>query len=210
MSALHAAVENNSTSEVSRLVRLGHDVNSKNEKGQTPLHIAAVKKNTAMVKLLCELGADPSIRNQFNETPLFTAFIKHYGPSNDKDMIHAVDIMEVLLEHGAKIEEADSDGWNILHASTARRKLYAIRKILEAGMDVDSLVEETGQTPLSIAVEDNSVECAKLLLNAGADFKKGFRNPVDIPKFFDGDLSWWKNPPQEIKRIQKVKNIFNK
>ena len=123
MSALHAAVENNSTSEVSRLVKLGHDVNSKNERGQTPLHIAAVKKNTAMVKLLCELGADPSLRNQWNETPLFTAFIKHYGPSNDKDMIHAVDIMEVLLEYGAKIEGSDSDGWNILHVSTARRKL---------------------------------------------------------------------------------------
>ena len=50
----------------------------------------------------------------------------------------------------------------------------------------------------------------KDLLLRGADWKKGFNSIEEIKKIFKGDLSWWVNMPDDVKRVQKVSNIFGK
>jgi hypothetical protein len=44
-------------------LQCGHDVNSRDDKGQTPLIIAAAKGHTKICSILLEAGADPTLKS---------------------------------------------------------------------------------------------------------------------------------------------------
>jgi ankyrin repeat protein len=83
------------------LIKLGVDVNSKDQYGWTPLHYAARTKSpaadpslsTACVKLLIDAGADVNAEDNEEVTPLHRSILRY--PWN-------VDMIEALLAAGAK------------------------------------------------------------------------------------------------------------
>ena len=65
----HLAVVKNDISLLSRIEKLGIDVNAKNNEGLTPLHRAAmIAKDDSLMKYLLSIGAQKDPKTEFKET----------------------------------------------------------------------------------------------------------------------------------------------
>lgn len=67
---LHRAAYKGDLEEMTRLLRGGADVNSRNSEGATPLHWAAFKGKLEAAELLLQYGADVNALTKKNSTPL--------------------------------------------------------------------------------------------------------------------------------------------
>ena len=166
------------------LLKRSVDVNARDEGYQTPLHMASRSKLTqshthhhsdytlGFVQLLLEHGADVNARDNVHHTPLLLA-IKH---SSSK-------IARFLLEHGADPHLVYEEGKTLLHllqdlqlglpgsgwGSIWREDhLVFAQLLLEHGADVNAR-DNFHNTPLLLAVRDESSDIAGLLLDHGAD-----------------------------------------
>jgi len=188
---LHIAVVSGQKDAVKALVRLGADVNVKNNEQQTPLAIAVTELETPdIAEMLIDLGA--KINNKLGGlamTPLDLA------ASNNK-----VKMVEMLLRRGASpnvgkgekrsdpIQACDHDGnveilrlllkagadVNLVHCGSRAICSAAVfghgefvKLLLEAGAD-PSQPEESGCTPLMAAVAGGNIDIVKMMVAAGA------------------------------------------
>ncbi|CAI2367378.1 unnamed protein product [Moneuplotes crassus] len=72
--ALYYAIKEDCYEAAEYLInKIGVNVNSINENGNTCLHQAMMRDNIDMIMLLLRNGANPEIFNKFNETPIFYA-----------------------------------------------------------------------------------------------------------------------------------------
>lgn len=70
---IHVACWSKQTEIVDELIHRNADVNSRGDRGQTPLHFAifeAVPESAVIVQILLDAGADPSIADDSGMTPL--------------------------------------------------------------------------------------------------------------------------------------------
>jgi ankyrin repeat protein len=112
------------------------------------------------------LRNDPSLANACSAdgfTPLMLA--SFFGN---------LDLMELLLAHGARVNEAARNPLRVqpLHSAVAHRDyarvLEMARLLVGSGADVNA-VQEGGLTPLHHAAAHGQIELARLLLEHGAD-----------------------------------------
>jgi quinoprotein dehydrogenase-associated probable ABC transporter substrate-binding protein len=145
------------------LVGKGADVNKPDSQGWTPLLNAARQKKDEIAKALIELGADVNLAND-GMTPLIAALMRDHVPT-----------VKVLLDHGAKLEEAGPDGIRPLALALTERKYEAAKAMLDAGADPNATSGQEALTPLMIvAAQTGPAE--------GAMFKPGSTRPTDIAK----------------------------
>lgn len=98
MTPLHAAASNGNIESVEVLLRLGANIEARDDNGNTPLHSAAhFSHSHAVVEVLLRAGADIEARNGKGLTPLLVA----------EDHSHDPLMVEVLLRAGADIEARD-------------------------------------------------------------------------------------------------------
>jgi ankyrin repeat protein len=83
------------------------------------------------------------------------------------------EVARFLLDHGAAVNVKDKKGYMALHWASSRAHLDVARLLLDRGAAVNA---ESGRgeghinwTPLTLAVDANSLELARLLLDRGAD-----------------------------------------
>jgi ankyrin repeat protein len=76
---------------------IGANVNHQDRFGRSPLHVAAAVDYASMVEFIVQNGGDIHIKTKGEEQ---TAI--HYAAKND-----AVNSLQMLLGHGAKIDSAD-------------------------------------------------------------------------------------------------------
>ena len=100
---LMIALSTNHFAIVSKLIKAGADVNSKDRNGYTPLLYAAYSNWAPMVKILCENGADVNAQESAGFTPLHFATIYQFD-----------DIAAILLMHHASVDIADKKGHRAL------------------------------------------------------------------------------------------------
>ncbi|XP_055303155.1 ankyrin-1-like [Sitodiplosis mosellana] len=124
---LHAAARHGRTGAAKVLIDHGANVNFRIKDGETPLHLAARHGRVEIVEHLIERGADVNAKTEFTQrTPLhFTS--NGYGlltrvlcdngadinssdrfkstPLNDAVINAALDVINVLLEYGAKVND---------------------------------------------------------------------------------------------------------
>jgi ankyrin repeat protein len=86
------------------LLDKGVDLRAGENTGQTALHLAAHRGQVEIVRLLLKHGAPLEARNMFGGTVLGQA---SWSAMNGEPDIDFAPVIEVLLEAGAKIEEAD-------------------------------------------------------------------------------------------------------
>ncbi len=196
-SPLHYAVSGGNSDIVLLLLAEGASINrSKLQKtGETPLHFASRAGHSEMLKYMLHKGGDPDLATTEGLTPLMLAVKnRKYGicetlckfrvnlntkNSNHQTALHiaveasSVEMVEMLLTHGASVSEHGPEGRTPLHAISAlnpgNRGLVQIAELLlNHGADTDAK-DTAGQSPLHFCAMTGSEQIASMLLEHGAD-----------------------------------------
>ncbi|XP_046374759.2 uncharacterized protein LOC124147945 [Haliotis rufescens] len=101
---LFEAVKRAQTHNMEEFIRLGGNVNGRDEEGKTPLIWAAELRNNTVQTLLCHKNVDVNASDKLKRTAL------HFESAHG-DM----DSVKQLLAHGARIDTRDSAGRTPLH-----------------------------------------------------------------------------------------------
>jgi uncharacterized protein len=176
---LHLAVRADDLARADQLIRGGASVTAANRYGITPLHLAAVNGSAPMIDLLLKAGAGANDAGPEGETVLMTAA-----------RTGRVDAARVLLAHGARVDARETwRGQDALMWAAAQGHAAMVRLLVEAGADVNAKSalqkwerQRTAEprekwlpqgvlTPLFFATRQGCVECARVLLDAGADVR---------------------------------------
>jgi ankyrin repeat protein len=140
--------------QVRRCVESAPDwVNSFASDGYFPLGLAAFFGHAEIVRLLLTRGADVNLAAQ-NSTRV-TAL--HGSVTRG-----AVDIVQVLLEHGANPNARQEGGFAPLHSAAAAGHEGIVRLLVEHGAEISPRSDQ-GKTPRDFAVERGKPEVAEWL-----------------------------------------------
>src|SRR5712671_197798 len=80
-----------------------------------------------------------------------------------------LDIVDVLLNHGAEINSGDDTGWSSLFWASIGGHANVVQFLLERGAEVNARTSYLKLTPLSVASEQGYLEVVRILLAHGAD-----------------------------------------
>lgn len=145
------------TACVKALLDAGADPNSCDPNSFTPLHACAVRDNVNTARILLAKGADIQARDASQNTPLHVACT--WGSRG---------IVNLLLDAGADINAAGHDGVTPLHAA----QMWATDgnlacHLLDRGANPAPSAPCVFGSPLHMAVQGESEDLVKRLLNAG-------------------------------------------
>lgn len=175
--ALHWAVYHENLALVERLIDAGARVDVVNEFGSTPMAEAATTGNAAVIGKLLAAGADPDSPGADGQTALMVV------ARSD-----SIDAARLLIEHGADVNARER--WRqqtALMWAAAQKQAEMVRLLIGNGATVDarSAVNDwprqvTGEprrmyrpfgglTPLMFAAREGCVDCARALIESGAD-----------------------------------------
>ena len=174
---LHWAVHNGDLDLTQRLIRAGAKVNVKNDYGSTPMAEAAILGRADLLETLLKAGADVESANADGQTALMIVA-----------RTSRVDAARLLIAHGAKVNASEQwRGQTALMWAVAQKQPAMVAELVKAGADVNarSMVNNWerqvtaepraiyrpagGLTPLLYAAREGCVECARTLVEAGAD-----------------------------------------
>ncbi|MGD9639188.1 MAG: ankyrin repeat domain-containing protein [Alphaproteobacteria bacterium] len=168
-----ATAVNDNLEVIKTLIRLGADINAKNNCNENLLHPAAANKNPEVLKMVLTMGFDVNETNSYGCPPLFLA-------SGN------VANLKILLDKGANINVKDKNGLGVLHFAADRINpdvstfnllfnkgslrgcLESVKLLIAKGAYVN-VKDKDGLTPLMIAASNNNKEIVKALIDAGAD-----------------------------------------
>ena len=175
--ALHWAAHRNDLELVERLLAAGADAGAVNDYGATPMSEAAVTGTAALIDALVRAGADVESANADGQTALMV--VARAGRR---------DAARVLIGHGADVNAREQwRGQTALMWAAAQSQPAMVALLVEHGADVNarSTVNDWqrqvtaepraiyrpagGWTPLLYAAREGCVECARVLVEAGAD-----------------------------------------
>jgi ankyrin repeat protein len=160
---LLSAAEKADVSTVQKLLANGASVNAANADGYTALHYAAQCRDVRVVDALLKAGADVNARTKQNVTPLIASINMAWGKP---------EISLALINAGADVNVADSDGDTALWIATTESSSEVIRALLKKGANPNVQSKSlgfNGDTPLHMAARNGLVDAVKLLLNYGAN-----------------------------------------
>ncbi len=162
---------------VDALLAAGADPNARNQFGTSALAEAAIIGSTPIIESLLAAGADPNARNPEGETALMIV-----GRSGE------VDAARALLDAGADINAIESwGGQSALMWAAAQSQADMVGFLASRGADLNARgvirqwarkviteprpkdMNKGGFTPLLYAAREGCVECARHLIEAGAD-----------------------------------------
>jgi uncharacterized protein len=165
---------------VRELLQRGARPDARNQLGATPLCEATSLADVAMVDMLLKAKADPNLGNEDDQTPLMIAA-----------RIGSLPIVQSLVKAGARINEREKSReqtalmWAVA-ANSPEVVDFLIRH--KADVDVRAAYDDWGNqitsepraqyratgglTALLYATRSGCLECAKLLLKAGADINR--------------------------------------
>ncbi|XP_033229226.1 ankyrin-3-like [Belonocnema kinseyi] len=181
---LHCAVQKEDEGIISKLIEYGACLDSVCSEGLTPIFHAVAAHKTNAVKALAKNGASLNLASRNGD------YLLHFALSNrvDENMIR------VIVECGVDVNKVQN---NLLPIERIinRKRLYDSEDILSYdidrmlmiflrnGLDVNSPLNDSGETLLHHAAYHRNLERVKLLLQYGADFNRRNRQG-HTPMFF--------------------------
>lgn len=158
----------NDVQKTKLLLKAGINPNLQDKYGQTSLYVASKYGFHEIVDILLKAGANPN-----NGRP----------PLNAAAGAGSYKCVKSLLKAGANPNALDKYGRNPLSCAASRIAEIdqlktsetspdykrIVRALVKAGADPDGQVSSSGKTPLHVAASINHVECARSLLEAGAN-----------------------------------------
>ncbi|MBY0202471.1 MULTISPECIES: ankyrin repeat domain-containing protein [Paenibacillus] len=162
---LFEAAQQNNAEKVKSLLAVQPELaNTENKDGLTPLGYAAHFGSTESVHALIEHGADVNAisHSLISFIPCNTAL--HAALAGER----SVEVIKLLLEHGASTSTLDSDGQQALHTAAFHTDQTAIIDLLlEYGADVKAS-NTSGEIALDIAKQRGHTSVAARLEQAMA------------------------------------------
>jgi ankyrin repeat protein len=174
---LHYAAYREDVDLVERLLKAGAKPNVKNDFGSTPMAEAAKHGNAAIIKLLLRAGADANSPNPEGQTALMA--VARTG---------RVDAARLLLDAGADINAVEQwGGQSALMWAASQKHPAMVKLLIERGANVNARgvtrnwqrritaeprpkdLHRGGFTPLLYAAREGCRECARHLVEGGAD-----------------------------------------
>lgn len=129
------------------------------------LHLAALKGSDRMVEVLLQQGLDCNEKDSDGRTPLMHAVIRGHEA-----------VARILVAHGASLSAVDKDARSVLHWAALYRRDELLKMLLERRgscandgdkLDIDAY-DDSGWTPLHMAIHKDSEAAVRMLLEAGA------------------------------------------
>jgi ankyrin repeat protein len=175
--ALHWAVRQDQLELADMLIRAGADVKAANRYGVTAIYLACVNGNAAMIERLLKAGVEVTSAGPEGETALMTAA-----------RTGRIEAVKALLDHGAAVDARESwHGQTALMWAAAQHHPAVVRELIAHGANVNARsnmekwerqttaeprekwLPQGAMTPLLYASREGCVECATILVEAGAD-----------------------------------------
>ncbi len=135
----------------------GFDVNTRDERGWTPLMISSFNGNEEIAELLIRGGADVHATDKNGYGPMHWAAYNGYHK-----------VVKLLLEKNANPNAQSNHGWTPLMQAATRGHRIVAGQLIEGGAQVN-LASKDGWTALHKATANGHTEIVKLLLSGGAD-----------------------------------------
>ena len=83
----------------------------------------------------------------------------------------APEIVAMLIEAGADVNERDENGTPALNTAVRFRRNQLIDFLLRSGAEINAADKSSGRTALKLAVEIKDIETVKQLIEAGANLE---------------------------------------
>ena len=156
---------NGNNEDVIELLAQGADVNKKDEKGYGPLHYASQESHEAIVQTLFNNFADVNETTDKSDTPLHLACVSSRSSKGINKISETTaplhlqlakcdcsreNIIELLIECGANIDEKNKNESTPLHYAVKKRKKAIVQLLLQRGANANEKVQE-GKPPLEYA-----------------------------------------------------------
>lgn len=127
----------------------------------TLLGWAVDRRDPVMAKWLLDRGANPNVGSGPDKESPLSACVRG----------SAIDVMEVLMDHGADINLSDAAGMTPLMRALQHQSssLMLTRRLLKWNPDVSLTTTRDGDTALMIAVNEGRLELLQTLADAGVD-----------------------------------------
>ncbi|XP_037281744.2 transient receptor potential cation channel subfamily A member 1 homolog [Rhipicephalus microplus] len=159
-SPLLGAVDSGSVEVVKLLLGRGADIESRNNDDRNVLHMAVLSKNEDVLQLLLAVKGSEHLINRKDcdgDTPL------HHAARNA-----FLDIVQVLLKHGARASAKNSSEETTLHAACHYNFPNVVREIVKQNARLVNETDIHWNTPLHVAAQGGFSETAAILIEAGA------------------------------------------
>ncbi|MEG4273974.1 MULTISPECIES: ankyrin repeat domain-containing protein [unclassified Microcoleus] len=134
------------------LIAKGANVNAKNKNGLTPLHIT---KSKDIAKILLAAGTKINIKEENSRNGKNTALLHNAAKIGFKELV------QQLINNGANVVIRDYNKKTPLHYATTKEVAALLMQDINAK-------DESGNTPLHLAVDRGSQDIAELLIANGA------------------------------------------
>lgn len=197
------------------LLDAGADANIQNDANDSPLYLAIQIFNPKVyaeavefLKVLLKNGADPNLEGKDGRNSVSSATVK-LKPEFIKPLVDAGGDPNGLSVKSNPLK-------TILSLSGTLKeglRVQVVRDLLESGSDPNIRIKESEDrkesTLIGLSVRNHSPKgITKLLLLYGANWMDAFNDLEELLKYFEGDLSWWENPPASVRRLQRSEDLF--
>jgi uncharacterized protein len=168
---LLAAAERGDATSAALAIRAGANLETRDERGRTPLLLAATHDRLGVARLLVYLGADPDALDNQHDTPWLVTGVTG-----------SVDMLEELLPAEPDVTIRNRFGGTSLIPASERGHVAYVRRAVRTRIDVNH-VNDLGWTALleAVILGDGSrryQQIVTILLDAGADPKIADRQGI--------------------------------
>ncbi len=178
-------IQNNDLKKCKYLIKIGINVNIKNNHGYTALIYASWHGYKEICLWLIENKANVNIQNIYGETALMSASIK-----GNKE------ICLLLLENKADVNTKDKNGWTALICAARYKNKEICLILMENGANMEEK-NEYGYTVLMIACRLDHKQIILLLIRSGCNYSSNYErmscNRLSIPTFRTFMIEYIKN-----------------
>lgn len=165
------------------LIENGAPLNNASGEGSTPLVIALQNRDIPLATWLLDRGADPNACGTGDHARL---------PLQAAISFHGVDVMQMLLDRGAKLDAQNADGNTPLHYAVTCSHTDHVSWLVDKGADL-YLKNKYGKTPLLHALEGHNslLDCADVLIARDPDLMRhwnGGKHAIHhAAKYYEGE-----------------------
>uniref|UniRef100_A0A2A4J1T8 Uncharacterized protein n=1 Tax=Heliothis virescens TaxID=7102 RepID=A0A2A4J1T8_HELVI len=165
---LHKAILEEWEQGVSIAIENGADITARDNKNETPIHLAAMKGNVEILNDIINAATQNDIVDSTNNEGE-TALVKAVANGHPK-------CVKRLLEEGADITKTLRNQMNLFHIAAEKGYLEVLTILLDHDYAISRRIindltanDKKGYGPIHFAVQNNHLECVRILLARNAD-----------------------------------------